>query len=398
VIVLRVLAFPAGVALVVATLGSAIRTVILPRGVPAHLTRTVFISLRWVFELRTGRLASYERRDRILAYFGPFGMLALLATWLVLVFWGFALMFWGLNGGSLYDAMVLSGSSLLTLGFATHEGLTNVFLTLSEAALGLVLLALLITYLPTVYAAFSRREQAVTALEVRAGSPPSGVEMIARYWILENITRLAMVWERWEEWFADIEETHTSFSALVFFRSPQPDHSWITAAGAVLDGAALTTSTLDLPREVQADICIRAGYLALRRIAEFFRIPYDPNPAPDDPISVTRGEFDEAYDRLAEVGVPLRADRDQAWRDFAGWRVNYDRVLVALATLTDAPSAPWSSDRAFIVNYRRPRYGRRLRRAVASAGPATPLDAGRQEDLGDRFKYDRRRRGRQSRP
>jgi hypothetical protein len=307
-------------------------------------------------------------------------------------------MFWGLNGGSLYDAMVLSGSSLLTLGFATHEGLTNVFLTLSEAALGLVLLALLITYLPTVYAAFSRREQAVTALEVRAGSPPSGVEMIARYWILENIARLSMVWERWEEWFADIEETHTSFSALVFFRSPQPDHSWITAAGAVLDGAALTTSTLDLPREVQADICIRAGYLALRRIAEFFRIPYDPNPAPDDPISVTRGEFDEAYDRLAEVGVPLRADRDQAWRDFAGWRVNYDRVLVALATLTDAPTAPWSSDRAFIVNYRRPRYGRRLRRAVASAGPATPLDGGRQEDLGDRFKYDRRRRGRQSRP
>ena len=230
-------------------------------------------------------------------------MLALLATWLVLVFWGFALMFWGLNGGSLYDAMVLSGSSLLTLGFATHDGVANIALTLTEAAIGLVLLALLITYLPTVYAAFSRRELAVTALEVRAGSPPSGVEMIARYWILENIARLSMVWEQWEVWFADIEETHTSFSALVFFRSPQPDHSWITAAGAVLDGAALTTSTLDLPRDVQADICIRAGYLALRRIAGFFRIPYNPNPSPDDPISVTRGEFDEAYDRLAEVGV-----------------------------------------------------------------------------------------------
>lgn len=34
-----------------------------------------------------------------------------------------------------------------------------------------------------------------------------------------------------------------------------------------------------------------------------------------------------------------------AWRDFAGWRVNYDTVLVALAGLTMAPYAPWSSDR-----------------------------------------------------
>jgi hypothetical protein len=393
VIVLRVLSFAAGFALVVATLGSAVRTVILPRGVPAQIARTVFIGLRWVFELRTGRVPSYEKRDRVLAYYGPLGMLALLATWLILVFWGFALMFWGLNGGSLYDAMVLSGSSLLTLGFATHDGLANIALTLTEAAIGLVLLALLITYLPTVYAAFSRRELAVTALEVRAGSPPSGVEMIARYWILENVARLSTVWEQWEEWFADIEETHTSFSALVFFRSPQPDHSWVTAAGAVLDGAALTTSTLDLPRDVQADICIRAGYLALRRIAGFFRIPYDPNPSPEDPISVTRGEFDEAYDRLAEVGVPLRADRDQAWRDFSGWRVNYDRVLVALATFTDAPVAPWSSDRAFIVNYRRPRYGRRLRRAVATAETATPVDGSPGVSMRDRFKYDRQRRG-----
>jgi len=44
--------------------------------------------------------------------------------------------------------------------------------------------------------------------------------------------------------------------------------------------------------------------------------------------------------------VPLVADRDQAWRDFAGWRVNYDAVLVGLCDLVMAPPAPWSSDRA----------------------------------------------------
>ena len=44
-------------------------------------------------------------------------------------------------------------------------------------------------------------------------------------------------------------------------------------------------------------------------------------------------------------GLPLKRDRDQAWRDFAGWRVNYDDVLVPLARLIRAPEAPWSSDR-----------------------------------------------------
>ena len=101
-----------------------------------------------------------------------------------------------------------------------------------------------------------------------------------------------------------------------------------------------------MPRDAQRELCIRAGFLALRRIGDFFQIEYDRDPQPGDPISIRRDEFDQACDRLQEGGVPLQPDRDQAWRDFAGWRVNYDRVLLALATLTFAPPAPWSSDRA----------------------------------------------------
>jgi hypothetical protein len=154
------------------------------------------------------------------------------------------------------------------------------------------------------------------------------------------------VWVRWEDWFGDVEESHTSFPALVFFRSPQPDHSWITAAGAVLDAASMTASVVATERDVQAELTVRAGYIALRRICDVFRIPYDPEPLPGDPIGVDRGEFDEACARLAAGGVPLRPDLDRAWKDFRGWRVNYDQVLIALAGLTMAPYAPWSSDRS----------------------------------------------------
>jgi hypothetical protein len=249
----------------------------------------------------------------------------------------------------------------------------SIALSYSEAAIGLLLLALLITYLPSIYGAFSRREAAVTSLEVRAGSPPSATEMLWRYWVIGRLDEIGEIWTRWEDWFVDIEETHTSFPSLVFFRSPQPDHSWVTASGAVLDGAALFVSSVDGPGDAQAEIMIRAGYLALRRIADFFGIPYDPDPKQGDPVSITREEFDEALDRLAGAELALKPDRDKAWRDFAGWRVNYDSVLLSLAGLTSAPYAPWSSDRS--MRSYRPRLFVRTRRWRA-AGTSSDQQGG----------------------
>jgi hypothetical protein len=235
-------------------------------------------------------------------------------------------------------------------------------LAFTEAAVGLVLLALLITYLPSIYQAFSRREAAVTALEIRAGAPPSAAEMIERYWVLERMEKLTDLWLEWERWFVDVEESHTSFPALVFFRSPQPDHSWVTASGAVLDAASVILSTVDVPRDVQAEFCIRAGYLALRRISDFFGFAYDPDPKRGDPIAVSRDEYDQVVERLAAAGVPLKPDRDEAWLDFAGWRVNYDTPLIVLAGFTMSPYAPWSSDRSIrTVSPRRVRMAMRRR-------------------------------------
>ena len=98
-------------------------------------------------------------------------------------------------------------------------------------------------------------------------------------------------------------------------------------------------------------VCLRAGYLSLRRIASTFDIPFDRNPKPDDPISVTREEFLAAYEQLVSFGVPVRPDREQCYRDYAGWRVNYDEVLVALCGITMAPYAMWSSDRSILKTH-----------------------------------------------
>jgi hypothetical protein len=228
-----------------------------------------------------------------------------------------------------------------------------------EAAVGLGLLALLIAYLPTIYGAFSRREVLVAQLAMRGGEPPSGVEVLQRAHTMERFHLLDDLWVAWQGWFAELEETHTSLAVVNFFRSPLAHRSWITAAGAVLDAASLRLAAVDLPFDPQAGLCVRSGFFALRAIADYFGIPYDDDPAPTDPILVTRDEFEEACDQLVASGIAVRPDRDAAWADFAGWRVNYDLALVGIAGLVMAPYAPWSSDRS--SRYRRPplRAGRR---------------------------------------
>lgn len=345
-LIVRILVFLAGVSIVSRTALSALTTFVLPRGVPDRLTGIVFTLSRYLFELRALRVSNYEARDRIMALYAPVTLLMLPAVWLTLVMIGYACMFWALGLSHPSQAITTSGSSLLTLGFARTHNLAQTLVAFTEAGLGLSLAALLIAYLPTMYSSWSRREALVATIETRAGTPPSVATLIIRYNRLNRLDRIADLWVPWEAWFTDIEESHTSLAPLAFFRSPQPDRSWVTAAGVILDTASFYVSTLDVPRDVQAELLIRTGYIALRRIADVFKIPYDMDPDKADAISISREEFDEVVARLQAEGIPLKPDLHQAWLDFAGWRVNYDTVLLALARLTMAPYAPWVSDRS----------------------------------------------------
>jgi hypothetical protein len=358
--VFDVVGFVVGILLVLVVVDSAVRTFVLPRGVAVPYTTAVWVTIRRVFNLLTRPCKTYESRDAVMALYAPVTLLVLPLTWLILVMGGFVLMFHAVGVEGWHRAFEASGSSLLTLGFTGPSGLPPTMLAFAEAALGLFLLALLISYLPTIYSAFSRREVLVAHMDARAGSPPSAVDLLVRAYRIERLYDLDDLWVSWQLWFGELEETHTSLAALSFFRSPKPERSWITAAGVVLDSAALVNSTIEGPWQPMAALCVRSGFTALRSLADFFGIDYDPDPAPSDPISIARDEFDDVCRQMAAVGVPLKDDRDQAWRDFAGWRVNYDRVLLALAGLTMAPYAMWSSDRSF---YRRPRIRGRSARA-----------------------------------
>lgn len=294
------------------------------------------------------KMIRYEQRDRILAYFAPVSLLVMPLVWLFLIWVGFAFIDFAISTRlDLRESFIMSGSSLMTLGFKYDDEAPIVSLAFLEAAIGMMLTAILIGYLPTMYGAFSAREKFVSKLETRAGSPPSPVEMILRLnrvMVLTDAGAMQSFWSEWEDWFAQLEENHTSLAPLNFFRSPKPNRSWVTASGVILDGFALMVACIDEPYFRGAGVAIRSGYITLRSIADFFRMEYPQNPHPTDPISIDRYEFNLAYDKLLEGGIKLYPDRDQCWRDFSGWRVNYDSVLRQLAEITYAPYAMWVSD------------------------------------------------------
>jgi hypothetical protein len=346
-ILIKIVFFIFGFIVVVLTIFSALSTFVLTRAARSQLNRVVFGVMRRIFNFILRFTTTYEQRDAIMAYYSPLSLIMLVPVWYALILSGYAAMYWSLGVGDWFADIRYSGSSLLTLGFATSENPLVTVISFSEALIGLIMVAMLMAYLPTMYAAFSRREQAVSMLEVRAGNPPSALEMLLRFNRIHGLDKLSDYWKTWEVWFADIEESHTTLPALVFFRSPRSDNSWVTASGAILDAASITLSAVDIPSDASAALSIRAGYLALRRIADYFDVPSPQNPKyPTDPISIKREEFDELLSKLEQAGVPLKADREQAWKDYAGWRVNYDRVLLVLCSLVMAPEAPWSSDRA----------------------------------------------------
>ncbi len=343
----RILVGLAGAALVVWTLFAAVKTVILPRATSSIITRVVFIGLRRVvFDVIAGPSRSFAFRDRALAVYAPLALLLLPGVWVTFVLLGFTGIFWATGIEPIGEAFIVSGSSLLTLGFDRPGHLPQVALSFVEAVIGLGLVTLMISYLPSIYAAFSRRERWSALLEGRAGLPPAPAEMLTRY---SRIGYLAAIKDElfpsWEQWFADIEESHTSQPGLVFFRSPHPGRSWITAAGCVLDTAAITLAVIDHRTTHGRRPDVAHGLLLPAPHRRLLRPSLRPRSGPRRPDQRQRREFDLLCVELAPPTCRCSADLDQAWRDFAGWRVNYDQVLIELCELVVAPPAKWSSDR-----------------------------------------------------
>ncbi len=342
--------FGAGLLLVFATLMSVAGTLVVPRAVNSPVSLTVEWILDVTFLVITKPIRTYEHRDRILAWQAPMSLLVRLAVWLGLLIVGFSLLLLPSLKGHLGQAFSEAGSSVFTLGYAVPASGDSTTLEYLAAFTGLVVIGLQVGYLPTLYAAFNKRETEVTLLTSRAGIPAWGPEILARTrWgirdgdIAEALETLFISWERWA---AEVAESHTTYFTLTRFRSPRPLSHWLISLIAVMDAAALHLALAPsqepklLPR-----LALRMGFVALGQIARTMREPVPDEPDLETPISLTYADFQQATAILREVDYPIERSDEEAWPHFRGWRANYDAAALLLAKQLDAAPALWTGPR-----------------------------------------------------
>jgi hypothetical protein len=349
--------FAVGIVLLILTWHSVIVTTIQPRTGASYITFLGWAPVNALFQFLASRTHRYERKDRVLALLAPISLLMMLVVWLLLFLVSYALIFWPLVG-DLATSFDRAGSSLFTLGFtALHQGGSTI-LEFITAATGMIVIALQIGYLPTLYGAFNRRETLVTALNIRAGAPSWGPEILARHQTLRARATLPALFAAWETWAADIMESHSSYPWLLVFRSHEALHSWSVSLLAVLDAAALYLALAPDEAPEEAHQCVQSGIVALGKLG---RLAQNPRGGAPEEVSGIRAKsandgaaseitlpfdrFREAYEYLHGVKFPVLCSVEEAWATFSGWRARYEAGAYALNDFTVAVPASWSGPR-----------------------------------------------------
>jgi len=334
-----------GVIVVLGTLSSVVRTLVLPRPSRSSFTRIVGSALYIPFQLVADRCPSVERKDKVLAPAAPLSLLVTLILWLASFMVGYALLEAAVSDLDAKAALGEAGSSLFTLGFLSSHRSALTAVDFCAAATGPIVIALQIGYLPALYAAYAAREAEVTLLQSRAGSPPWGPEILARYAQVELLDSLQELFGNWERWSAQVNESHTTYPVLILFRSARSTRNWLVSMLAVLDAAALHLAFNPSSPQTQVRLALRAGFVCLRDLADVRGIGYNPDPSPDDPMDLSYQDFLEGVARMRLQGFPMERTPEEAWPHFAGWRVNYEALAYALAHHIDAVPATWSGPR-----------------------------------------------------
>src|SRR6202011_6214444 len=147
--------------------------------------------------------------------------LMLFAIWAFALVLAFAMLHWAagssLNvpGGqaTFRTDLYLSGTTFFTLGLGdvTPNSTIARVITVAEGGMGFGYLAIVISYLPTMYGAFSQRELNISLLDARAGSPPTAGELLRRHSEFSDNEVLTPYLRDWEIWAAQLMESHLSY-------------------------------------------------------------------------------------------------------------------------------------------------------------------------------------------
>src|SRR5229473_969131 len=344
---MRIFAAIFGIVVILLVAQDTFETIVLPRRVIRRIRITrLYFRVTWTVWRFLGRLMrSGPRRESYLSYFGPLSLLALFAFWAVLFVFGFGLLLWGLalplnapeKTINFLTYLYLSGTTFFTLGLGDVTPVPGVarLLVVSEVALGFGFLALLISYVPIVYQAFSRRELRISLLDARAGSPATAVELLRRNCSGKNLEELRMLLHDWEVWCADILESHLSYPILAFYRSQHEQQSWVEVLTVILDTCALILTNIDGVPVAPARFTFAMARHAVVDLAQVL------NTTPIKGVNrLSSTELTRLQDMLALSGIRLQ-EGTALEQKLAELRATYEPFVNTLADRVQVSLPPW---------------------------------------------------------
>ena len=280
---MQVFWFCLGVAFIFLALLDAFQTVISPRRATGRfrITRLFYIVTWWPWSQMATRIRHPRKRETALSFYGPLSLLLLIVVWAAALLIGFALLFHSqrapladtmFSGNDLRSDLYLSGTTIFTLGIGDltpHSSWARLIIVL-ESGIGLGFLAMVISYFPVLYQAFSRREVSISLLDARAGSPPTAAELMRRHSFKGGSEALNTLLVEWERWSAELLESHISYPLLCYFRSQHTNQSWLSALTSVLDVCALMIAGVQDHAARQAQLTFAIARHAMVDIAQNF--------------------------------------------------------------------------------------------------------------------------------
>jgi len=362
---MRILGLLGGAGLIAAILWDTFETIILPRRVTRRVRLTsAFYRLAWKpsFVVAT-RIHDPRRREQTLSLFGPLSLFVLLAIWTSALILGYALVFWGIHkplnasgeAVNFNTYLYLSGVTFFTLGYGDVTPIVPLerFLAVVETANGFGLFAVVISYLPVLYQAFSRRETSISLLDARAGSPSSAVELLRRHYTDRNFGELTKLLGEWEKWSADLLESHLSYPLLCYFRSQHDNQSWLRAITTVLDTCALVMVGLEGPAW-QARMTFAMTRHAVVDIAQVLKTKPRKKELCAERLSPE--DFQRVRSILAENGIDLKTGELE--KRLHELRDLYEPYVFGLSDQLLMPLPPWILPKDAIDNWKTSAWGR----------------------------------------
>ena len=309
---------------------------------------------------RLGRAAAFRLsrsgRHRLLNMIGPMLLPLLIVVYVVLLGFSFALVYYphvpsGFTFGvarpepGWIDAVYFSGVTLTTVGYG--DVVPRIaplrFLALFEAASGLVVISLAITYMLTVYTALERKRAVAVSLYHQAGQGADVAGFIAHHFVEGRFYGLRDALRTVTRDLQGLLESHIDHPVIHYFHPVEVYKGTPRVLFLLLETCAVIRAALDreensdlrnYPEVRTLDAGVRHVLTQLVDSLDLERRGRPRRPTEQEAAETTerwRRRYGQTLARLRESEIGVRSDTEQGWEEYRTQREEWESKLRRLA-------------------------------------------------------------------